>query len=98
MRLSPVFHWPSHLPLCLLGNISRFVSETLIVCKEFIEALEACHAETWAKWTGGCNQAKVDLNNCLKQDRFDQAAKNREKAKERREKTQNALRELHEEK
>ena len=51
-----------------MGNISRFVAETLIVCKEFIDALEACHADTWQKWTGGCNQAKVDLNNCLKQD------------------------------
>lgn len=68
MRLSSGFHWSLDLPSCLLGNVSRFVSESLIVCKEFIEALELCHADTWAKWTGGCNQAKVDLNNCLKQD------------------------------
>ncbi|KAI0078160.1 hypothetical protein K474DRAFT_1558748, partial [Panus rudis PR-1116 ss-1] len=68
----------------------------LIVCKEFIQALEDCHANAWAKWTGGCNQAKLDLNNCLKQDRANQQTKNREAAKQRREKMEKAWQELHE--
>ncbi|CAL1704102.1 unnamed protein product [Somion occarium] len=68
-----------------------------IVCKEFIQALEACHADSWAKWTGGCNQAKRDLNNCLRQDRLDQSAKNRENAKLRRGKTEKAWQDLHDE-
>ncbi|KAL4251672.1 COX assembly mitochondrial protein [Abortiporus biennis] len=71
-------------------------SEKRIACKEFIEALEACHASTWAKWTGGCNQAKLDLNSCLHQHRADNAAKNREAAKKRRDKTNQAWKDLHE--
>jgi len=39
-----------------------------VVCKEFFEALELCHANVWAKWTGGCNQAKRELNKCLHSD------------------------------
>ena len=40
----------------------------LSVCREFIQALDACHANNWAKWTGGCNQAKNDLNMCLRKE------------------------------
>jgi hypothetical protein len=39
-----------------------------VVCKEFFEALGLCHANVWAKWTGGCNQAKRELNKCLHND------------------------------
>ena len=37
------------------------------VCKEFFLALEACHANNWRKWTGGCNNDKNELNMCLRQ-------------------------------
>ncbi len=36
-----------------------------IACREFFDALELCHANVWAKWTGGCNQVKRELNKCL---------------------------------
>ena len=39
-----------------------------IVCQEFIQALEACHADGWSRWTGACNQAKHDLNMCLRKE------------------------------
>jgi len=38
----------------------------LVVCKEFFQALEACHADNWRKWTGGCNNDKTELNMCLR--------------------------------
>ena len=37
-----------------------------MVCKEFFQALEACHADNWRKWTGGCNNDKNELNMCLR--------------------------------
>ncbi|KAI0781169.1 hypothetical protein BD413DRAFT_503228 [Trametes elegans] len=67
----------------------------LIVCRDFIQALEACHANGWSRWTGACNQAKHELNMCLRKERIDRTTKNREEAKTRREKTEQALRELH---
>ena len=36
-----------------------------LVCREFIQALEACHASTWLRLTGGCNGQKHALNKCL---------------------------------
>ncbi|KAI0362692.1 UPF0287-domain-containing protein [Trametes cingulata] len=65
------------------------------VCLEFIQALDACHANGWSRWTGGCNQAKQDLNMCLRKERIDRTAKNREEAKVRRQKTEQAWKELH---
>ena len=38
----------------------------LVVCKEFFQALQACHADNWRKWTGGCNDDKNELNMCLR--------------------------------
>jgi len=66
------------------------------VCKEFFEALELCHANVWAKWTGGCNQAKRELNKCLHSDSVARATRNRQDAKLRNERREKALRELHE--
>jgi len=37
-----------------------------VVCKEFFQALQACHADNWRKWTGGCNNDKNELNMCLR--------------------------------
>ena len=37
-----------------------------VVCKELFQALEACHADRWRKWTGGCNNDKHELNMCLR--------------------------------
>ncbi|KZT65458.1 hypothetical protein DAEQUDRAFT_676864 [Daedalea quercina L-15889] len=67
------------------------------VCREFIEALDACHANSWAKWTGGCNQAKHDLNMCLRKERIERTTRNREDAKKRRQNTEQVWKELREE-
>ncbi|KAH9951363.1 hypothetical protein B0H21DRAFT_685289, partial [Amylocystis lapponica] len=77
-------------------------------CKDFIQALEACHSNSWAKWTGGCNQTKMELNMCLRKEasilagspplgqRLDRTAKNRSEAKARREKTELVWKDLNE--
>ncbi|KAF9643000.1 UPF0287-domain-containing protein [Thelephora ganbajun] len=70
-------------------------SERFVVCKEFFQALEACHADNWRKWTGGCNNVKTELNMCLRKVRLEASARNREHAKERRKKIENAWKELH---
>mmetsp|Transcript_7587 Transcript_7587/g.9924 ORF Transcript_7587/g.9924 Transcript_7587/m.9924 type:complete len:105 (+) Transcript_7587:100-414(+) len=35
-------------------------------CQDVINALKACHAHTWKKFTGGCNNAKTELDHCFK--------------------------------
>ncbi|KAJ2930083.1 hypothetical protein H1R20_g6991, partial [Candolleomyces eurysporus] len=70
------------------------LSDKKIVCKEFIEALEKCHASGWNRLTGACNTRKDALNSCLRAERIDRTAKNREKAKERNTKAQLALKEF----
>ena len=40
-----------------------------LVCHEYIQALEECHARgMWARWTGVCNDQKRALNLCLRQE------------------------------
>ncbi|GJE97082.1 COX assembly mitochondrial protein [Phanerochaete sordida] len=65
-----------------------------IVCKDLIKALEACHLDTWSRWTGGCNTMKIELNKCLHAQSVKQAAANREKAKVRRERTEKAWQDI----
>ncbi|KAF8270349.1 hypothetical protein EI94DRAFT_1680756 [Lactarius quietus] len=71
-------------------------SEKSIACREFFDALQLCHADIWAKWTGGCNSVKRELNKCLHNESVARAAKNREGAKLRNARREKALRELHE--
>ncbi|KAL6309104.1 hypothetical protein BKA93DRAFT_724473, partial [Sparassis latifolia] len=66
-------------------------------CQEFIQALEACHADTWSRWTGGCNDAKLKLNMCLRKERIDRTAINRDVARQRRERTELAWADIREE-
>lgn len=40
------------------------------MCKELIKALEECHTSVWARYFGGCNQIKHDLNMCLRKEVF----------------------------
>ena len=49
----------AHVGLLLLSGAFQ------AACKDFILALEACHADTWSKFTGGCNNTKIALNRCL---------------------------------
>lgn len=50
------------------GATLSFLTYILPVCREFIQALDACHANSWARLTGGCNQEKDSLNMCLRKE------------------------------
>ncbi|KAI0029646.1 hypothetical protein K488DRAFT_88538 [Vararia minispora EC-137] len=65
-------------------------SEKRLACKEFFEALEACHENGLRKYWGGCNQYKWDLNRCLHGESTKRAAQNRVEAKARRERADKA--------
>jgi COX assembly protein 2 len=85
-----------------------------LVCKDFIKALEECHATGWRRFTGACNRQKDELNRCLRTEvrsfctagcpnltnsepflqRLARSARNRETAKERKIKAEQALKEF----
>lgn len=61
-------------------------------------ALDECHARGFVQaMFGGCNQAKRDVNLCLRAARLERTAKNREKAKERREVVETMWKQIDEE-
>ena len=61
-------------------------------------ALDQCHAQGFLhKMTGGCNDAKREVNKCLRAERLERSAKNREKARERREKIKRTWKEIDDE-
>ncbi|TFK26443.1 UPF0287-domain-containing protein [Coprinopsis marcescibilis] len=70
------------------------LSDRKSVCQEFIEALERCHATGWNRMTGACNTKKDALNGCLRSERIARSTSNREMAKEKRQKTDQALKEF----
>ncbi|KAF8584099.1 hypothetical protein K439DRAFT_1244550, partial [Ramaria rubella] len=64
-------------------------------CKDFIQALQECHSAWWgARFMGACNVQKRELNACLRKERLDRSARNRELSKERRAKTEAGWQEL----
>ncbi|KZV85531.1 UPF0287-domain-containing protein [Exidia glandulosa HHB12029] len=63
------------------------------VCKEFVEALEACHASPFKKYTGQCNGIKHELNMCLRHLRVETAEKNRAEARLRKQKFEDSMKE-----
>ncbi|KAF8737697.1 hypothetical protein AX14_012468 [Amanita brunnescens Koide BX004] len=73
------------------------LSDRKIVCQEFIKALEDCHANGWSRFTGACNQQKDELNHCLRSERLKRTGVNREAAKARRAKAEQALKTFYEE-
>ncbi|KAL8808670.1 MAG: hypothetical protein Q9200_004143 [Gallowayella weberi] len=57
-------------------------------CEEVMTALEECHAQGFIhKLFGNCNDIKTQVNKCLRAERLERTAKNRELAKQKREKT-----------
>ncbi|KAF8797815.1 UPF0287-domain-containing protein [Phlegmacium glaucopus] len=72
------------------------LSDKKLVCREFIEALEECHASGWKKFFGGCNVQKDQLNHCLRIERIARTTENRTASKERNSRTDQALREFRE--
>ncbi|KAE9406439.1 UPF0287-domain-containing protein [Gymnopus androsaceus JB14] len=77
-----------------LGKCSSSVAfdplTTTSVCKDFIQALEECHLSTWARFTGGCNKYKDAMNVCLHEESVARSARNRENAKDRQAKREEA--------
>ncbi|CEJ95109.1 Putative UPF0287 family protein [[Torrubiella] hemipterigena] len=60
-------------------------TKNAIACEEIIAALEACHNQGFMhKATGGCNDIKEKVNQCLRAERTKIQSENRAKAKERR--------------
>ena len=60
-------------------------------------ALEECHAQGFLhKALGGCNQAKQEVNKCLRAERLERSARNRDEARKRREKTLAIFKEIDE--
>ncbi|KAF8232392.1 UPF0287-domain-containing protein [Tricholoma matsutake] len=59
------------------------LSDKRLVCQEFIQALQDCHSNSWARLTGGCNRHKNELNQCLRTERLSRSSQNRELAKDR---------------
>ena len=61
-------------------------------------ALDACHAQGFLhKMIGGCNDAKRDVNKCLRAERLERTARNREVARVKRERVKGLWREIEEE-
>jgi COX assembly protein 2 len=60
-----------------------------------MQILDECHARGFLfKAIGGCNEAKRDVNMCLRAERLARTAANREKAKKEREKIKEVWREI----
>ena len=52
-----------------------------------MQMLDECHARGFLyKVIGGCNKAKQEVNMCLRAERLERTARNRQKAKQEREK------------
>jgi COX assembly mitochondrial protein 2 len=56
-----------------------------IDCEEIMTALDECHARGFLwKALGQCNDIKREVNRCLGAERFKRAQRNREQAREKR--------------
>ncbi|KAL1970441.1 hypothetical protein VTN77DRAFT_4085 [Rasamsonia byssochlamydoides] len=54
-------------------------------CEEIMTALDECHARGFLwKALGQCNDIKREVNRCLGAERYERAKRNREKAREKR--------------
>ena len=67
-------------------------------CEEVMTLLEECHDQGYLfTLIGGCNEAKTKVNKCLRAARLEITAENRERAKERRQKTLEIWKQIDEE-
>ncbi|KAI9849217.1 MAG: hypothetical protein M1838_000205 [Thelocarpon superellum] len=64
-------------------------------CAEVMQQLEECHARGFLyKVFGNCNDAKTAVNRCLRAERLERTARNREKARAKREHIENVWQEI----
>ncbi|POR36156.1 COX assembly mitochondrial protein 1 [Tolypocladium paradoxum] len=60
-------------------------TKNALACEEIIAVLEECHAKGFMhKATGGCNDVKDRVNQCLREERTKMQADNRAAAKAKR--------------
>jgi hypothetical protein len=50
------------------------------MCASQILALQACHRE-WKKWWGGCNDTRMELDKCLREEKQIRRTKNLQNSK-----------------
>ncbi|KAK8089758.1 cmc1-like protein [Apiospora hydei] len=68
-----------------------------VACEEIMNALEECHARGFLwKSLGMCSDTKHQVNMCLRAERLKRTATNREVAKAKREKIQQAWKDIDE--
>lgn len=66
-------------------------------CEEVMNALEECHARGFLyKALGNCNGAKREVSKCLRAERLERSAANREKGRAMRQRVEKAWKELDE--
>jgi COX assembly protein 2 len=76
---------------------SHLHAATALPCHEIIAALEECHARGFMhKALGNCSNMKREVNRCLGEQRSKNTAKNREKAREKRQGVVSAWKEIDE--
>ncbi|SAM07662.1 hypothetical protein [Absidia glauca] len=64
-------------------------------CEEVIEALEQCHkANSFNKFLGFCNDAKIQVDHCLKKEFAIQRQENKSKGAEKRAKMKNVWQDM----
>ena len=69
----------------------------MIGCEEVMALLDECHARGFIHSVlGNCNQAKRNVNRCLRAARLERTALNREKSREKTEKTRALWKEIDE--
>lgn len=67
----------------------------MLDCADVVAALEECHARGFLwKVTGNCTEAKYKVNMCLRAQRLERTRVNREAAKEKRKKIEEAWKEI----
>ena len=76
---------------------SCYVLTRWLGCEEVMAALDECHARGFLhKMFGGCNEVKREVNRCLRAERLERTARNRELAKAKKEKIQRVWKEIDE--
>ncbi|MCJ1228394.1 hypothetical protein MMC12_005055 [Toensbergia leucococca] len=64
-------------------------------CEEVMQVLDECHARGFLyKSIGMCNKAKEDVNMCLRAERLERTARNRDLAKRERERIKRVWEEI----
>ena len=104
--MHPHLHTKDNAGTCTVIDSIEYIAVINIVpltqyvpgCEEVMALLDECHAQGFMhKVFGGCNDAKTAVNKCLRAERLERTARNREIAKEKRKKIEQIWKEIDEE-